>query len=125
MGYWEMMAKNSICLSDIVSVEIRENKRYHYISRTRTDDSFISAEKAIRIMSVSHQILIGQDMGPCHGGGDWAAIMPRHLAAIYFNMSKEVTCEFIEMISKTNCNWAVENYLWQWILNHKNVKIIT
>lgn len=128
-AYWEMMSKNSVCLSEIESFEQAHNIRYDFVSRTRTDDAFIPVDVMTRKISNAYRnsstIHIGQSNNECHGGGDWAAVMPRALARVYFNMSREVSCSFLKNVYMTKCGWAVENYLWQWMLAHPHVKVQT
>ena len=124
MAFWEMMAKNTACFQAIQEREARTGRPYDYVSKTRTDNAFIPAKVARRIAlstaaASGKVIYIGQSMNACHGGGDWAAFMPRALAPAYFNMSDDArVCSFVQRHGKTHCSWAVESYLWAWAEQH-------
>jgi hypothetical protein len=122
MGYWEMMAKNTACFHAIQEQERRNNRTYDFVSKTRTDAPFMTASVVRRAALSKNQpfdaIGISNSMNECHGGGDWAAFMPRRLAPAYFGMCDEITCGFVRKHGTTKCSWAVESYLWSWAEQH-------
>jgi hypothetical protein len=126
-GFMEQMAKNAACLRAIEDVERERGSKYKWISRTRTDGDFIDPLRmSSALKRPKNTVWIGQSMNRCHGGGDWAAVMPRHLAPSYFYYSDHVSCDWLDSLRKDSCNWAVENTLWRWMETQRvNVKLLS
>jgi len=127
--FWEQMAKNAACLEEIKSVERERGTKYKWISRTRTDGDFIEPSRMLKAVKLENSTLptlwVGQSMGRCHGGGDWAAVAPRRLATYYFDFATHVNCSWLHRLRGSECEWAVENSLWQWMTSqHVNVQLL-
>ena len=121
-SFWEMMRKNTLCYEAIEREERRTGRRYDFVSKTRTDDTFVSLSTIRRMVhkKSSNHVLITTDQGACHGGGDWAVMLNRKVAPAYFNMSKEVTCDFVWHYSMSSCFATAENYIWSWVREHRS-----
>lgn len=126
-AFWEQMAKNAACLREIESVERDRGIQYKWISRTRTDGDYIEPSRMLKAVRASTPptVWVGQSMGHCHGGGDWAVVTPRSLAKYYFDFATHVNCSWLHRLRGSKCEWVVENSLWQWMTSqHVNVNIL-
>ncbi len=107
-GWWDQMAKNYACFTQVIEHERASKRPYDFLVKVRSDffvgtssvDLSGSAEVLLQPMVAGNKAdsvwVKGWGAGSCYGQGDWLAVVPRHLAFSYFTIVPGATCAWME-----------------------------
>jgi hypothetical protein len=137
--WWEQQAKLPICLAQIERAEGRRGARYDYVAKLRSDAPLMAAGPtpaaiADAVRGPAHGAWVapwthGMGREGCYRESDWAALVSRSLAHVYFNLSADAWCAwatcFVERhlsaphrLPSLHCLNA-EHLLIEWLVWHR------